>query len=174
MHMMSIGTGIPGNPPWPENSKFDSTVDFDILVPDYKSTAAMGTKKWNCHGVMKNGTVMEGLVSCGKGGSAEDDEQGGVAFGMQAYTGLGDRRPELSFWLWVYRLRWVSSPLLLFRLSSISIVMYVIEDTDASHTTDNTRTLIQPFSKAQRPSQRTMRKNRVVTSPVFKDGHMMG
>ncbi|KAG9185662.1 hypothetical protein G6011_06993 [Alternaria panax] len=36
MHMMSIGTGIPGNPPWAEDSKFDSTIDFDVLtcIPD--------------------------------------------------------------------------------------------------------------------------------------------
>ncbi|KAB2099892.1 hypothetical protein AG0111_0g12022 [Alternaria gaisen] len=79
MHMMSIGTGIPGNPSWPEDSKFDSTINFDVMVP-----AATGLAKWNCQGAMANGTITERLIDC-------------------KYDGLGERRAELSFSLWLYR-----------------------------------------------------------------------
>ncbi|KAI4680530.1 hypothetical protein J4E81_010211 [Alternaria sp. BMP 2799] len=96
MHMMSTSTGIPGNGPWPEGSKFDSTIDFDVLVPE---EAPLPASKWNCKGTMKNGTIIEDVVSCvdGKGGV------GDVSFGMTEYEAVGERRAELSFWLWVYR-----------------------------------------------------------------------
>ncbi|KAH6845885.1 hypothetical protein BKA58DRAFT_316440 [Alternaria rosae] len=96
MHMMSTSTGIPGSGPWPESSKFDSTIDFDVVVPE---EAPLGTSKWNCKGTMKNGTIIEDVVGC-------VNDQGGVgdvSFGMTGYAALGERRPELSFWLWVHR-----------------------------------------------------------------------
>ncbi|CAI9635774.1 unnamed protein product [Alternaria burnsii] len=95
MHMMSIGTGIPGNPPWPEDSKFKSTIDFDVMVP-----AATGLAKWNCQGAMANGTITDRLIDCVR---YEEDGEGGLMFGMQKYDGLGERRAELSFSLWLYR-----------------------------------------------------------------------
>jgi hypothetical protein len=107
MHMMSVNTGIPGNGPWPEDSKFNSTIDFDVLVPE----AAVGMAKWNCQGEMKNGTLMEGVVECMRDGDSGGGEDGEVAFGMQPYTAVGERRAELSFWLWVYRAGYVSAVL---------------------------------------------------------------
>jgi len=100
MHMMSTSTGIPGNGPWPESSKFDSTIDFDVLVPE---EAPLPASKWNCKGTMKNGTIIEDVVGC-------VDESGGVgdvSFGMTGYEAVGERRAELSFWLWVYRVGYV-------------------------------------------------------------------
>lgn len=101
MHMMSTSTGIPGSGPWPESSKFDSTIDFDVVVLE---EAPLGTSKWNCKGTMKNGTIIEDVVGC-------VNDQGGVgdvSFGMMEYAALGQRSPELSFWLWVYRIGYVS------------------------------------------------------------------
>jgi len=100
MHMMSTSTGIPGNGPWPEGSKFDSTIDFDVLVPE---EAPLPASTWNCKGTMKNGTIIEDVVGCvdGKG------DVGDVSFGMTGYKAVGERRAELSFWLWVYRVGYV-------------------------------------------------------------------
>jgi hypothetical protein len=108
MHMMTTGTGIPGNPPWPEDSKFNSTIDFDVLVPDYESvvggtTGVTGQEKWNCQGSMANGTLMEGVAGCIRDGEGE----GRLLFGMERYTELGERRPELSFSLWLFRTRYI-------------------------------------------------------------------
>jgi hypothetical protein len=106
MHMMSIGTGIPGNPPWPDESRFDSTIDFDVLIP-----VEAGSQKWNCQGVMGNGTLIVRTVECvGDGVGDKDVKEGGLMFAMQEYTDLGDRRPELSFRLWLFRLRFVCAP----------------------------------------------------------------
>jgi hypothetical protein len=33
MHIMSPTTGIPGNPPWPDSRRFNSTIDFAVLMP---------------------------------------------------------------------------------------------------------------------------------------------
>jgi hypothetical protein len=107
MHMMSIGTGIPGNPPWPEDSKFNSTINFDVLVPEHTpvGTRDVGKteklEKWNCQGVMGNGTLMEEVMWCE--GDGDGQRKGGLMFGMQRYTELGEMRAELSFWLRLYR-----------------------------------------------------------------------
>jgi hypothetical protein len=92
MHMMSIGTGIPGNPPWPEASKYNSTIDFDVLVPSQGALV-----KRNCQTSFRNGTLPEGWATCGKGG------EGKVEFGMTLYEELGPRRAELSFVLHLTR-----------------------------------------------------------------------
>jgi hypothetical protein len=101
MHMMSKDTGIPGNQ-WPESAKFNSTIDFDILVPDHAST---GMVKVNCQAGFANYTLPVGTVECtpvvAEGQSLE--AFGSVEFGMSLYTALGPRRPELSFVLSVMR-----------------------------------------------------------------------
>ena len=102
MHMMTTSTGIPGNGPWPEGSKFDSTIDFDVLVPE---EAPLPASKWNCKGTMKNGTIIEDVVGC----VDEKGNVGDVSFGMTGYEAVGERRAELSFWLWVYRVGYVDS-----------------------------------------------------------------
>ena len=100
MHMMSTSTGIPGNGPWPESSKFDSTIDFDVLVPE---EAPLPASKWNCQGTMMNGMIIEDVVGCVDGMG----DVGDVSFGMTGYEAVGERRAELSFWLWVYRVGYV-------------------------------------------------------------------
>ena len=65
----------------------------------------------NCKASWLNGTLPEGRVVCGSGvvvgeaGETVGEEEGQVHFGMQAYNGLGVRRPELSFLLSVSRKR---------------------------------------------------------------------
>lgn len=105
MHMMTSGTGIPGNPPWPDESKFNSTIDFDVLIP-----AAAGSQKWNCRGAMVNGTIIQGLAECLRGG---EGVEGGLMFGMQKYDAPGERRAELSFELWLSRTGYACLRLLL-------------------------------------------------------------
>jgi hypothetical protein len=135
MHMMSIGTGIPGNPPWPEDSKFDSTIDFDVMVP-----AATGLAKWNCQGAMANGTIMERLIDCVR---YEEDGEGGLMFGMQKYDGLGERRAELSFSLWLYRNRYA-----FLAFYDILTIMHVSTYTDADYCVDKTVTCLSRRTQA--------------------------
>ncbi|KAF1829463.1 hypothetical protein BDW02DRAFT_536211 [Decorospora gaudefroyi] len=93
MHIMSASTGLPGNPPWPESRRFDSTIDFDIVLP------GAAAQTWNCQTHFPNGTLPVGVAAC----TAPAGAVGSVAFGMEVYTGLGIRRPELSFVLGVER-----------------------------------------------------------------------
>jgi hypothetical protein len=55
MHMMSPSTGIPGNPPWPESRRFNSTIDFDVL---------MSGEKVKCQGSWENGTLPNEKMGC--------------------------------------------------------------------------------------------------------------
>ena len=135
MHMMSIGTGIPGNPPWPEDSKFDSTIDFDVMVP-----AARGLVKWNCQGAMANGTITERLIDCVR---SEEGGEGSLMFGMQKYNGLGERRAELSFSLWLYRNRYA-----FLAFYDILTIMHVSTYTDADYCVDKTVTCLSRRTQA--------------------------
>ena len=100
---MSISTGIPGNPPWPEASKYNSTIDFDVLVPNH--AAEGGVLTVNCQSQFPNGTLPVGVAACvpvvAEGGVLEGF--GNVEFGMGVYEGLGARRAELSFVLHITR-----------------------------------------------------------------------
>jgi hypothetical protein len=149
MHMMSIGTGIPGNPPWPEDSKSDSTIDFDVMVP-----AATELAKWNCQGAMANGTIMERLIDCVR---YEEDGEGGLMFGMQKYDGLGERRAELSFSLWLYRNRYA-----FLAFYDIPTIMHMSTYTDADYRVDKTVTCFSRRSQATQLSQQTTRRNQPV------------
>ncbi|KAF2622605.1 hypothetical protein BU25DRAFT_377411 [Macroventuria anomochaeta] len=88
LHMMTKFTGLPGNGPWPENSKYPSTIDFDINMPNYQNG--------HCHTEFLNGTLPDDLAAC-------SGEGGRVRFRMKEYTALGPRRKELSFVLQVFR-----------------------------------------------------------------------
>ena len=94
--MMSVGTGIPGNPPWLECDKFNSTIDFDVLIPDHSSP---GLLKVNCQAEFMNGTLPEGITECTpvvpEGASVEGF--GTVKFGMTPYRELGERRVDMSY-----------------------------------------------------------------------------
>ncbi|CAO2651147.1 Nn.00g094440.m01.CDS01 [Neocucurbitaria sp. VM-36] len=95
MHIMSEGTGIPGNPTWPESMRFNSTINFDVVVPDYtinEDGSSRDPESLNCQTSWENGTLPELLVEC-TGGLPDET----VWFEMREYTDLGDRRPELSF-----------------------------------------------------------------------------
>ncbi|KAF3047970.1 hypothetical protein E8E12_002971 [Didymella heteroderae] len=87
LHMMTRHSGIPGGA-WPEGSQYPSTIDFDIYMPGQIA---------HCHTEFANGTLPNNLPAC----STEGDI---VRFGMEDYTGLGDRRRELSFVLRVWRI----------------------------------------------------------------------
>lgn len=110
-HMMSSSTGLPGPGTWPVSAQFNSSIDFDILVPD--SSEEVGKMmQVNCKASWLNGTLPEGMVGCGSGvvvgeaGETVGEEgmgEGEVQFGMQIYEGLGARRPELSFLLSISR-----------------------------------------------------------------------
>ncbi|KAF1945151.1 hypothetical protein EJ02DRAFT_369892 [Clathrospora elynae] len=117
MHMMSSSTGIPGNPPWPANARFNSTIDFDVLIPD--RTVAQpannsgqwpspGTLKVNCQAQWENGTLPASTMSCIPvvlGQAGPGDSQTSVQFGMSEYegSGVGVSRPEMSFLLHLLR-----------------------------------------------------------------------
>ncbi|EDU48592.1 hypothetical protein PtrSN002B_000808 [Pyrenophora tritici-repentis] len=104
MHMMTPTTGLPGGA-WPPSLRFNSTIDFDIMVPDH-STAASETVaplKVNCMASWENGTLPEGRMGCTSLSTDAKEEANEVEFGMDLYTALGERRPELSFVLSVWR-----------------------------------------------------------------------
>lgn len=159
MHMMTVGTGIQGNPPWPEDSKFDSTIDFDVVIP-----AANEIAKWKCQGAMANGTIIERLTEC-----ASDEEGRGdsLMFAMAKYNELGERRPELSFSLWLYRNGYAC------HRSLPHAHGYASTDTNADYHVGKTATWLFRHSRATQLSQRMTRENRPVTSPVFREGRMM-
>jgi hypothetical protein len=101
MHMMSKDTGIPGNT-WPDSAKFNSSIDFDVMIPDHASTDML---KVNCQAQFANYTLPVGTLECVPVVAAGESVEGfgDVEFGMSLYEGLGPRRPELSFVLHVYR-----------------------------------------------------------------------
>ncbi|KAE8872882.1 hypothetical protein PTNB73_02033 [Pyrenophora teres f. teres] len=84
MHMMTPTTGLPGGA-WPPSLRFNSTIDFDILVPDHSAAASetAAPLKMNCIASWENGTLPEGR--------------------MGSVYGSGERRPELSFVLSVWK-----------------------------------------------------------------------
>ncbi|KAJ4369069.1 hypothetical protein N0V83_006152 [Neocucurbitaria cava] len=98
MHMMSEGTGIPGNPPWPDNKRFDTTLDFQVVVPNIdwnRTSTSPATYTHDCHWSWKNGSFPEKyLVKC-KGGSPLGLDA--IWFQMFEYTGLGPRRPDTGW-----------------------------------------------------------------------------
>ncbi|KAF1851831.1 uncharacterized protein K460DRAFT_373745 [Cucurbitaria berberidis CBS 394.84] len=103
MHIMSDGTGIPGNPPWPDGMRFNSTIDFDVLMLNYtvnEDGSAPAPLALTCQASWRNGTLPDMYEGCT--GSPADEM---VAFRMGEYTDLGDRRPELSFVLDMVRVR---------------------------------------------------------------------
>jgi hypothetical protein len=102
--MMTSRSGISGDLPWPENKRFKSTIDFDVIVPNNAANdngTATSDILINCKYAWENGTLPENaFVDCTGIPSDLDDT---VFFSMQPYTKLGRRRPELSFELWVIR-----------------------------------------------------------------------
>lgn len=87
LHMMTRHSGLPGGGDWPSGSSYPSTIDFDVNMPDLTV---------HCHNEFANGTLPDDIAAC----SGEGDK---VSFSMRFYTGLGRRRPELSFVLEVFR-----------------------------------------------------------------------
>ncbi|CAE7024567.1 hypothetical protein CFE70_003481 [Pyrenophora teres f. teres 0-1] len=100
MHMMTPTTGLPGGA-WPPSLRFNSTIDFDILVPDHSAAASetAAPLKMNCIASWENGTLPEGRMGC----TSSSTNASEVEFGMELYTALGERRPELSFVLSVWK-----------------------------------------------------------------------
>jgi hypothetical protein len=98
MHMMSIHTGLPGDT-WFPDKQFNSTIDFDILMPTHISTQNTSTPQpiitTTCHASFLNGTLPLGRSYCSTPASATDV----MFFELSSYTDLGTRRAELSFWL---------------------------------------------------------------------------
>jgi hypothetical protein len=92
MHMMSVHTGLPGDT-WFPGTQFNSTIDFDITLPSHTSSNA-STITTNCFASFPNGTLPLGRTYCTPASPSET-----VFFELYAYTDLGPRRPELSFWL---------------------------------------------------------------------------
>ncbi|KAH7392763.1 hypothetical protein BKA66DRAFT_383564, partial [Pyrenochaeta sp. MPI-SDFR-AT-0127] len=96
MHVFSLGIGIPRNPPWPDSARFNSTIDFDAIMPDHivdDDGSPRGNVTVNCQASFKNGALPEVSIECT--GGPEDEV---VWFSMTPYTDLGgNRRPELSF-----------------------------------------------------------------------------
>lgn len=96
MHMMSIHTGLPGDT-WLPGTLFNSTIDFDVLIPDHTlppNTTTPRTITSNCKASFLNGTLPSGRTYCTPPSTTEV-----LFFEMYAYTDLGPRRPELSFML---------------------------------------------------------------------------
>ncbi|PSN69027.1 hypothetical protein BS50DRAFT_461578, partial [Corynespora cassiicola Philippines] len=99
MHFMAPDTGLPGNPPWPAQARFDSTIDFDLDITEGKV---------RCRGAWPNGTLPTARMLCedAQGRLLEDRraEWGKIEFGMESWTELGgNRRPEMAYTLSVYR-----------------------------------------------------------------------
>lgn len=90
LHMMTRHSGLPGDGAWPEYTKYPSTIDFDINMPNNRIL--------HCHNSFVNGTLPDDLAAC----SGEGDR---VRFRMVEYTELGPRRKELSFVLEVFRVQ---------------------------------------------------------------------
>ncbi|KAJ4991102.1 hypothetical protein SVAN01_03452 [Stagonosporopsis vannaccii] len=82
LHMMTRLSGLPGDGEWPESTKYPSTIDFNIKMPDNHIL--------HCYNSFANGTLPDDLAACSGEGS-------GVRFRMTEYTALGPRRKELSF-----------------------------------------------------------------------------
>ncbi|RMZ71018.1 hypothetical protein GMOD_00005511 [Pyrenophora seminiperda CCB06] len=103
MHMMTPTTGLPGNGAWPPSLRFNSTIDFDIMVPDHSAVVSEteALLKMNCMAIWENGTLPEGRIGCTS--AAAKEGQNKVDFEMNLYTGLEGRRPELSFILNIWR-----------------------------------------------------------------------
>ena len=117
---------------------------------------------------MKNGTIIEDVVGCldGKG------DVGDVSFGMTGYEAVGERRAELSFWLWVYRVGYVDS-LLLFCLA-VKLLYGVIALTLSFLRAEKVAMVAPLYSTAQQQSPRTTRRNRLATSRAFLADLSMG
>jgi hypothetical protein len=93
---MSIHTGLPGDT-WFPDKQFDSTIDFDILIPTHtlpQNTSAFQPNTTTCHASFPNGTLPLGRTYCTSASTTQ-----AVYFELSSYTDLGLRRPELSFWL---------------------------------------------------------------------------
>jgi hypothetical protein len=93
MHMMSINTGIPGNPPWPDSARFNSSISFDVSIPDHVDITNPPVNI-TCTASWPNGTLPASSSECT---DMPDNER--MLFGLAPYTALGERRPELSFTL---------------------------------------------------------------------------
>ncbi|KAJ4330155.1 hypothetical protein N0V87_010251 [Didymella glomerata] len=87
LHMMTKHSGIPGGA-WPEGSQYPSTIDFELHMPGQIA---------HCHTEFANGTLPDDLPACSTEGDA-------IRFRMDDYTGLGERRRELSFVLRIWRI----------------------------------------------------------------------
>ena len=106
---MSKSTGIPGNPPWPESSRFNSTIDFDAVLPSHtidEDASPSANITVNCQASFLNGTLPAGPVSCTGGPSDET-----IQFSMKPYTRPGeDVPPEFSYVLHMLRYKTASQP----------------------------------------------------------------
>lgn len=120
LHMMMRHTGLPGPGDWPEGTRYNSSVEFDIDLPAGRDELV----RWTCRAEFANGTLPAGFEGCGRAdvegegeaervaeadwkgnGNGEREEEGveRVQFRMARYTALGNRRAELSFVLEVFR-----------------------------------------------------------------------
>jgi hypothetical protein len=96
MHMMSVHTGLPGDT-WFPGTQFNSTIDFDLTFPSHVSQNTSGPSALitaTCFASFPNGTLPVGRTYCTSPSLTET-----IFFELYAYTDLGPRRPELSFWL---------------------------------------------------------------------------
>ncbi|KAF2036344.1 hypothetical protein EK21DRAFT_106446 [Setomelanomma holmii] len=85
LHFMNGDTGIPGNQ-WPPELHFETTMSFDVFIPHSQETTT-------CTAAWPNGTFPTELFKC----STSPNQK--TAFALSPYTGLGERKPELSFTL---------------------------------------------------------------------------
>ncbi|KAF2848757.1 hypothetical protein T440DRAFT_556333 [Plenodomus tracheiphilus IPT5] len=112
MHMISAKPGLPGNPNWNESDKFNTSIDFTIVMPSLLSTTTTTTtasgalnRTLTCSTSWKHDTLPTLTFKCEGEGSKEGEE---VWWGMTPYYKPewkeGDeRREELSFRLAVGR-----------------------------------------------------------------------
>ncbi|KAH8730591.1 hypothetical protein GQ44DRAFT_606302 [Phaeosphaeriaceae sp. PMI808] len=93
MHMMSQHTG-PDDHKWPQSLYFNSTINFDIVLPNHTHGSESSNTTSNCEASFPNGTLPDASVPL-KCTSPSDHEQ--LMFTMSVYKDLGPRRKELSF-----------------------------------------------------------------------------
>ncbi|KAH7075579.1 hypothetical protein BKA63DRAFT_300978 [Paraphoma chrysanthemicola] len=98
LHFMSRDSGLPGGR-WPPSALFDTTISFDLVLP-WNHTVPQSTSTFTttCTVSWPNGTFPSIYTEfpCTSPSSSEK-----ITFSLSPYIGLGDRKAELSFSLYV-------------------------------------------------------------------------
>ncbi|KAH9865203.1 hypothetical protein IAQ61_009150 [Plenodomus lingam] len=109
MHMISEKPGWPGNPDWNEADKFNTSIEFTVVMPTLLS-GGHTNRTVNCAAEWKHDTLPEMAFSCAGDGAKEGEQ---VQFGMKPYHRPGEtgatrrrrrRREELNYELVVGRI----------------------------------------------------------------------